>query len=76
MTIWGAVGLLCIRKSSHKGGMPYQLQFGVELLFALGAMVCFVLLVTNISAKRSSGVDYYPYFRYEVPLAVLLLALV
>jgi hypothetical protein len=76
MTIWGIVGLLCIRRSSHKGGMPYQLQFGVELLFALGALVCFVLLVTNIFAKRASGVDYYPYFRYEVPLAALLLALV
>ena len=67
------IGLICIRKSSHKGGVPYQVQFGVELLFALGAMVCFALLVVNMQAKQASEEEYeYPYLRYEMPLAGLL----
>lgn len=53
--------------------MPYQVQFGIELLFALGAMVCFALLVVNMRGKEASEEAYeYPYLRYEMPLAGLL----
>ena len=52
--------------------MPYQVQFGVELLFALGAMVCFALLVVNMRAKQAAEEYEYPYLRYEMPLAGLL----
>lgn len=72
VAIWGVAGLICIRRSSHRGGVPYQVQFGVELLFALGAMVCFALLVVHMTDKESNDVYEYPYFRYEMPLAGLL----
>lgn len=52
--------------------MSYQAQFGVELLFALGAMVCFVMMVINMTDKQNSSEYEYPYLRYEVPLVVLL----
>lgn len=52
--------------------MQYSVQFGVELLFALGALVCFILMVVNMVDKQNSGTYEYPYLRYEIPLAGLL----
>ncbi|KAL2760993.1 hypothetical protein ACRALDRAFT_1059292 [Sodiomyces alcalophilus JCM 7366] len=70
--LWAVVNLLCLRRAHYRGGIPYQVQFGVELLFALGALVCFVLLVVNIAEEKDVAHDEYPYHRYEVPLTCLL----
>ncbi|ROT42000.1 hypothetical protein SODALDRAFT_4980 [Sodiomyces alkalinus F11] len=70
--LWAIINLLCLRRAHYRGGIPYQMQFGVELLFALASVVCFVLLVMNMVEENDIAHDVYPYHRYEVPLACLL----
>ncbi|KAM0326982.1 hypothetical protein ACHAQA_006103 [Verticillium albo-atrum] len=72
--IWAILGLvhMCVRRAPDRESVPYPVQFGVELLFALGTLVCFVLMVVNIVDKQNSDYYEYPYFRYEVPLAFML----
>ncbi|KAM0274373.1 hypothetical protein ACHAQH_007910 [Verticillium albo-atrum] len=72
--IWAVIAMIqmCGSRAPDRPSISYPVQFGVELLFALGTLVCFILMVVNIADKQNSGYYEYPYFRYEVPLACLL----
>ncbi|KAG7151552.1 hypothetical protein HYQ46_012661 [Verticillium longisporum] len=72
--LWAIMALvqMCGSRSPDRPNVQYSVQFGVELLFALGALVCFILMVVNMVDKQNSGTYEYPYLRYEIPLAGLL----
>ncbi|WYZ43139.1 hypothetical protein EsH8_VI_000838 [Colletotrichum jinshuiense] len=72
LLVWSTAAVICRKRTPHRGGIPKHFHFGMELCFALGTTICWILLVIQIESKKSNGYYAYPYIQYEAALAFLL----
>ncbi|KAK6213166.1 hypothetical protein QIS74_09168 [Colletotrichum tabaci] len=72
MLIWSLTAVIWRKREPYRGGIPKHVYFGMELCFAMGTTICWVLLVIQIESKKSNGYYAYPYIQYEAALAFLL----